>query len=95
MVDSASKCNPSAHAASCNVSAKNTVLRKRYQYQDMTIPYEKFRSLLNAKDGLKAGVTFEKLDAIAGECSDNEVTQYLNEARAKLFLIIKMLKQNH
>jgi len=25
MVDSTPKCNPSAHAASCNVSAKNTV----------------------------------------------------------------------
>lgn len=32
--------------------------RKRYRYQDMKTPYEKFKSLPNASDYLKPGVTF-------------------------------------
>ncbi len=60
-------------------------VRKRYRYQDMATPYEKFRSLPNSEAYLKLGTTLEKLDAIAAECSDNDAAQYLNEARAKLF----------
>jgi hypothetical protein len=32
--------------------------RKRYRYQDMKTPYEKFKSLPNASDYLKPAVTF-------------------------------------
>ena len=60
-------------------------IRKRYRYQDMMTPYEKLRSLPKAESYLKPGVTLEKLDAIAAECSDNVAAQRLNEARAKLF----------
>ncbi len=63
-------------------------VRKRYRYQDMTTPYEKLRSLPEAKSYLKKGATMKKLDAIAAECSDNEAAQRLNEARAKLFQLI-------
>jgi hypothetical protein len=51
----------------------------------MMTPYEKFRSLPDAENHLKPGMTLEKLDAIAAECSDNEAAQKLNEVRAKLF----------
>ncbi len=67
---------------------KKGKLRKRYLYQDMMTPYEKFRSLPDAENHLKPGMTLEKLDAIAAECSDNEAAQNLNEVRAKLFQLI-------
>ena len=68
-------------------------LRKKYRYQDMMTPYEKFRSLPNAESYLKEGVTLEKLDAIAAECSDNDAAQRLNEARTKLFQSINKSQQ--
>ena len=73
---------------------KKGKLRKRYRYQDMMTPYEKFRSLPAAENYLKPGTTFEKLDAIAAECSDNEAAQHLNEARAKLFQSINKSQQS-
>lgn len=63
-------------------------LRKRYHYEQMMTPYEKLKSLPNASDYLKPGVTFEALDDIAYAMSDNEAAQHLNEARAELFRYI-------
>lgn len=60
-------------------------IRKRYRYQDMMTPYEKFRSLPAAESYLKQETTLNELDAIAAERSDNDAAQHLNEARAKLF----------
>ena len=68
-------------------------IRKRYRYQDMMTPYEKFRSLPEAESYLKPGATLEKPDAIAAECSDNDAAQRLNEARAKLFQLINKTQQ--
>jgi len=68
-------------------------IRKRYRYQDMMTPYEKFRSLPEAESYLKKGITLEKLDALAAECSDNDAAQRLNEARAKLFQFINKTQQ--
>jgi hypothetical protein len=73
---------------------KKGKIRKRYRYQDMMTPYEKFRSLPHAENCLKTEITFEKLDAIAVECSDNDAAQHLNEARAKLFLSINKPQQS-
>ena len=73
---------------------KKGKLRKRYRYQDRMTPYEKFRSLPAAENDLKPGTTFEKRDAIAAECSDNETAQHLNEARAKLFQSINKSQQS-
>ena len=47
-------------------------IRKRYRYQDMMTPYEKLRSLPKVEEYLAPGITLEKLDAMATECSDNE-----------------------
>ena len=72
---------------------KKGKIRKRYRYQDMMTPFEKFRSLLEAESYLKKGTTLEKLDAIAAECSDNDAAQRLNEARTKLFQSINKTQQ--
>ena len=68
-------------------------IRKRYRYQDMMTPFEKFRSLPEAESYLKRGTTLKKLDAIAAECSDNDAVQHLNEARTKLFQLINKTQQ--
>lgn len=68
-------------------------IRKRYRYQDMMTPFEKFRSLPEAANHLKEGTTMEKLDAIAAGCSDNDAAQHLNEARTKLFQSINKSQQ--
>lgn len=68
-------------------------VRKRYRYQDMMTPYEKFRSLPAAESYLKQKTTLKKLDAIATRYSDNEAAQFLNEARAKLFQSINKSQQ--
>lgn len=62
--------------------------RKRYRYQDMMTPYDKLKSLPNAVQSLKPGITFQKLDAIAYSMSDNEAAQHLNAAKEDLFLSI-------
>jgi len=62
--------------------------RKRYPYKLMMTPYEKLKSLPSAKRYLKPGITFRQLDAHAGEISDNEAAQRLNDARATLFKTI-------
>ena len=60
-------------------------VRKRYLLKNMMTPYEKLKSLPQAKDFLKPGVTFPQLDTIPTAMSDNEAARRLNEARTKLF----------
>ena len=62
--------------------------RKRYPYQLMMTPYEKLKSLPNAKRFLRPGLTFEQLDTQAAAMSDNDAAQRLNQARATLFKTI-------
>ena len=62
--------------------------RKRYPYKLMMTPYEKLKSLPNAEQLLKNGITFEQLDAQALAMSDNDAAQRLNTARATLFKTI-------
>ena len=59
--------------------------RKNYPYERMTTPYEKFKSIENAEQYLKPGTTFEMLDAIAYQISDNEAARQLQTARKQLF----------
>ena len=58
---------------------------KRYRYEEMKTPYEKLKSVLNASDCLKPGITFELLNAQASMMSDNDAALALNNARKKLF----------
>jgi len=59
--------------------------RKTYPYESMMTPYDKLKSLPNAKDYLKSGSSFEILDAIAFQISDNEAADQLQKARRLLF----------
>ena len=61
---------------------------KRYPYQSLMIPYEKLKSLADADQYLKPGITFEILDAIAYQQSDNEAADELQKARRQLFKTI-------
>ena len=51
----------------------------------MMIPYEKFKSLPNAQEYLKDGLTFKKLDDIATQMSDNDAADNLQKQRQLLF----------
>jgi hypothetical protein len=59
----------------------------------MTTPYEKLKSLPEANQYLKPGVTFAKLDALAYAISDNAAARRLNEARSTLFRSINQTQQ--
>ena len=59
--------------------------RRRYRYEHMNTPYEKLKSLPNAAQYLKTGVSFDDLDRIALSRTDNEAARQLNEQRKKLF----------
>jgi transposase InsO family protein len=62
--------------------------RKRYPYKLSMTPYDKLKSLPQAEQFLKPGMTFEQLDAQATAISDNEAAQRLNDARAIMFKTI-------
>ena len=51
-------------------------------------PYEKFKSLTEAKQYLKKGNTFEELDAMANEETDLEAARGVKKARKNIFQII-------
>lgn len=59
--------------------------RKKYRYEDMMTPYEKFRSLAKPSQYSKPGITFRNLDAFVNEMTDNEAAEQLNSARDHLF----------
>ena len=59
--------------------------RRRYRYQSMNTPYEKLKSLPNAAQCLKPGITFEQLDRLAFAMSDSQAAEQLNQARSTLF----------
>lgn len=63
-------------------------VRKVYNYEDMMTPYEKLKSLAQADQYLKPGMTFEILEAMAYEMSDNEAADRLQTARQQLFTTI-------
>ena len=48
-------------------------------------PYEKLKSLSQAESYLRPGVTFETLDAIANQMSDNQFAERMVNARSNLF----------
>lgn len=62
--------------------------RKVYRYENLMTPYDKLKSLVNAKDYLKPGITFEILDEVAHQISDNQAADQLQKARQTLFKII-------
>jgi len=65
--------------------------KKKYPYDLMNTPYEKLKSLNNTKDYLKAGITFETIDKVAYEITDNQSADLLQQARSELFNTIDEL----
>ena len=59
--------------------------RKRYRYEHMMTPYEKLKSLSEARQYLKEGITFDQLDALATQMSDNDAAAQLQRAKRQLF----------
>jgi hypothetical protein len=62
--------------------------RKIYPYKNMMTPYDKLKSLVEAVQYLKPGITFEILDELAMRISDNESATQLRTERNKLFNLI-------
>lgn len=59
--------------------------KQKKVYNIYQIPYERFKSLPDAKQYLKEGLTFEILDKIAYEKSDNECAALMQKAKEELF----------
>ena len=66
-----------------NKADKNGKIRKKYN--QLATPYEKFKSLEKAKKYLKPEFSFEELDKIAYDKSDNEFAEEMNKEKRKLF----------
>lgn len=62
-------------------------------YNTYQVPYECFKSLPNAKQYLKPGVTFEILDKVAYKKSDNECAALMRKAKEELFKNFKDIPQ--
>lgn len=60
-------------------------IKKKYPYEEVMTPYEKLRSLPEAESCLRPDITFETLDAIANQMSDNKFAERMVKARSKLF----------
>ena len=60
-------------------------IRKTYPYEEVRTSYEKLKSLPEAESYLRPGLTFETLDAIANQMSDNQFAERMVKARSNLF----------
>ena len=62
--------------------------KKVYRYENMMTPYDKFKSLPNAKTYLKPELSFEIMDEFAMRMSDNDCADQLQKERQILFSLI-------
>jgi hypothetical protein len=69
---------------SVSVTDHRGKVKKIYPYQEVRTPYEKLKSLPEAANCLRQGVTMEKLDDIANQMSDNEFAERMVKARSNL-----------
>jgi len=60
-------------------------IKKTYPYEEVMTPYEKLKSLPQVENYLRPGVTFEGLEIIANQMSDNQFAERMVNARSKLF----------
>ena len=58
--------------------------KRIYQTADYSTPYDKLKSLPNAEQYLKQGVSFEQLDRAAHALSDTECARRMKRAKEKL-----------
>lgn len=70
---------------------KDEKQREKKIYGQATTPYEKLKEISRLKEQnfLKPGITFEQLDKVAYEKSDNEFARILRNEERKLFEIIE------
>lgn len=73
--------------ATITIADKHGKEKKKYDHY-MT-PYDKLKSLSKAEQYLKEGITFAELDKIAYAMSDNEAAVQMENAKDKLFEMIK------
>lgn len=66
------------------INAKGKII-KTYPYKNLMTPYEKLKSLPEAKKYLRKGLTFEALDKTAHMETDTEVARKMRIARKRLF----------
>jgi hypothetical protein len=67
------------------IDAKGKI-KKCYKLADMMTPYDKFKSLPNAQHYLRSEASFEKLDAIESEHSDNQFAKRMVTNRNDLWI---------
>jgi len=60
-------------------------VKKTYPYEKVRTPYERLKSLPEAESYLRPGVTFEGLEIIANQMSDNQFAERMVKARSNLF----------
>lgn len=67
--------------------------KKHKVYKTYKVPYDALKDITGASSFLKPGQTFEKLDIIAYQYSDNEFAEIMREEERKLFELI--MKTDH
>lgn len=75
------------HYPVITVNEKTGKRHKKYPYDNMMTPYEKFRSLPKAEQYLKSEISFSELDALAKNETDLEAARKVKQAREKMFQI--------
>tara|TARA_B100001142_G_C14298805_1_gene641999 strand:- start:12 stop:350 length:339 start_codon:yes stop_codon:yes gene_type:complete len=58
---------------------------KKYRYKDVMTPYNKLKSLLDSQKYLRSDTSFEKLDAVESEFSDNQFAKRMVNGRNNLW----------
>jgi hypothetical protein len=66
--------------------------KKIYRKEDYMTPCEKLKSLPDAAQHLREGITFERLNKIAYEKSDNECAALMQKAKVELFSQLRKQK---
>ena len=67
--------------------------KKIYRQENYQIPYDKLKSLKNAGQYLKRGISFEALDKIAYQASDNDFAEEMQKFKEQLFKNFKHIPQ--
>jgi len=60
-------------------------IKKTYPYEEVMTPYEKLKSLPQTESYLRRSITFEGLNTIANQMSDNQFAERMVNARSNLF----------
>jgi transposase InsO family protein len=63
--------------------------QRRYKAADYATPYEKLKSLAEAKRLLKPGIRFQQLDGFAAAMSDTDCAKKMSAAKAKVLRLCK------